>query len=55
VVERTFAWFDRYRRLSKDYEVRNQPSETRCRLAMIQLLLRRLTKHTPDMLLIASP
>lgn len=43
VVERTFAWLDRYRRLSKDYEVRNASSETRCRLAMIQLLLRRLT------------
>ena len=46
VVERTFAWLDRYRRLSKDYEVLNQSSETRCRVATIQLLLRRLTNPT---------
>ena len=47
VVERTFAWLDRYRRLSKDYEVLNQSSETRCRLATIRLLLRRLTVPAP--------
>jgi transposase len=55
VVERTFAWFDRYRRLSKDYEVLNQSSETRCRVATIQLLLRRLTKPTTSLMPIASP
>jgi putative transposase len=54
VVERTFAWLDRYRRLSKDYEVLNKSSETRCRLAMIQLLLQRWTKHPPATLPIAS-
>lgn len=43
VVERTFAWLDRYRRLSKDYEVLNISSETRCQLATVRLLLRRLT------------
>jgi putative transposase len=48
VVERTFAWLDRYRRLSKDYEVLNLSSETRCRLATIRLLLRRLTAPTVD-------
>ena len=55
VVERTFAWFDRYRRLSKDYEVLNQSSETRCRVATIQLLLRRLTKSTTTLMPMASP
>ena len=47
VVERTFAWLDRYRRLSKDYEVLNASSETRCRLAAIRLLLKRLTSQPP--------
>ena len=43
VVERTFAWLDRYRRLSKDYEVLNISSETRCEQAMARLMLKRLT------------
>lgn len=43
VVERTFAWLDRYRRLSKDYEVLNISSETRCKQATVRLLLRRAT------------
>lgn len=47
VVERTFAWLDRYRRQSKDYEVLNASSETRCRLAAIRLLLKRLTTQPP--------
>jgi putative transposase len=44
VVERSFAWMDRYRRLSKDYEVLNDSSETRCRLAAIRTILKRLTR-----------
>jgi putative transposase len=48
VVERTFAWLDRYRRLSKDYEVLNVSSETRCRLATVHLLLRRLTTNPAE-------
>lgn len=48
VVERTFAWLDRHRRLSKDYEVLNISSETRCRLAMTRLLLRRLAGTSTD-------
>lgn len=47
VVERTFAWLDRYRRLSKDYEVLNLSSETRCKLAMVRLLMRRIA-HNPN-------
>lgn len=45
VVERTFAWLDRYRRLSKDYEVLNISSETRCKQATVRLLLRRVTTN----------
>ena len=46
VVERTFAWFGRYRRLSKDYEYLPTTSETMIYVAMINLMLRRLTSQT---------
>ena len=42
VVERTFAWLGRYRRLSKDYEGLPETSETWIRLAMIDRMLHRL-------------
>jgi putative transposase len=42
VVERTFAWLCRNRRLSKDYEELNDTSEAWIYAAMIQLMLRRL-------------
>ena len=41
VVERTFAWQGRARRLSKDYERRTDSSECMIRMRGIQLLLRR--------------
>jgi putative transposase len=44
VVERTFAWLGRYRRLSKDYEFEPQSSESMIYLAMSKLMLRRLAK-----------
>jgi len=44
VVERTFGWIGRYRRLSKDYEQRPDNSETMILLAMINLMSRRLGK-----------
>jgi len=42
VVERTFAWFGRYRRLSKDYEYLPTTSETMLYAAMVNIMLRRL-------------
>jgi putative transposase len=47
VVERTFAWLGRYRRLSKDYETDTHSSETVIYLAMIHLMSRRLTRPAP--------
>jgi putative transposase len=46
IVERTFAWLSRYRRLSKDYEYGTQTSETMIRVAMIHLMVRRLARMT---------
>ena len=42
VVERTFGWLGRYRRLSKDYERQAKTGETMVHLAMIRLMLARL-------------
>jgi putative transposase len=42
IVERTFAWLDNYRRLSKDYEYSTEVSEAMIRLAMIHVMVRRL-------------
>ncbi len=43
VVERTFAWLGRWRRLSKDYEEYPATGEAWIYLAMSHLLLRRLS------------
>lgn len=41
IVERTFAWMDNYRRLSKDYERLNETSVAMMQLAMIRTILKR--------------
>ncbi len=45
VVERTFAWMGRRRRLSKDYEATVGSSEAFVKLAMIHLMARRLARN----------
>jgi putative transposase len=42
VIERTWGWLNWSRRLSKDYEVLTENSETFIYIAMIRILLRRL-------------
>jgi putative transposase len=49
VVERTFAWFNLYRRLSKDYEYWPRSSESMIYLASSHLLLRRLCHFSSSM------
>lgn len=46
VVERTFAWLGRYRRLSKDYETLTETSEAMIYAAMVRLMIRRLARNT---------
>lgn len=45
VVERTFAWLGRNRRLSKDYERLPETSEALVYAAMSRLMLKRLTRR----------
>ena len=46
VVERTFGWMTRWRRLVRDYEVRLDVSNAMIHLSMGALLLRRVTHPT---------
>ena len=46
VVERTFGWIGRNRRLSKDYEGRTETSEAMIYWAMTRLMVRRLAHAT---------
>ena len=47
VVERTFAWVGRYRRMSKDYEYLAESSEAMLHLVMTRLMLRRPALKAP--------
>jgi putative transposase len=41
VVERTFGWLGRYRRLSKEYDLLNSSSENNIYMALNRLILNR--------------
>ena len=43
VIERTFGWFETYRRLNRDYEYHPETSEAMIRAGMTRLMLRRIT------------
>ena len=45
IVERTFGWWNRYRRLAKDYERTVESSEAFIYIAMIRLMVRRIRKE----------
>ena len=42
IVERTFAWLNNSRRLSKDYEIRTGSAEAIIKISHIRILLKRL-------------
>jgi transposase len=46
VVERTFAWLGRCRRLAKDWENLTRAALAYVRLASIRLMLRRICNHS---------
>ena len=46
IVERTLAWISRNRRLARDYERYARTVAAFTKLAMIRLMLRRLTRST---------
>ncbi len=45
IVERTIAWLNRCRRLSKDWECLNRNALAFLRWASVRLMLRRLCQH----------
>jgi putative transposase len=56
IVERTFGWFGRYRRLSKDYETNPRNSETWIYIAMIHRMSRyMLPRRNRDEYLLRHP
>ena len=46
VVERSFGWLNRYRRLSKDFEYWDEHSASMVKIAFIHLMLQRLAFST---------
>lgn len=48
IVERTFAWISRNRRLARDFERHARKAVAFIRLAMIKIMLRRLARPNPS-------
>jgi transposase len=48
IVERTFAWIGRNRRLARDFERHARKAAAFVRLAMIRIMLRRLARPNPS-------
>jgi transposase len=44
IVERTFAWFGKFRRLSKDYELVTLTSLSMMYLVMVRLMCKRISQ-----------
>ena len=44
VIERSFAWFNNFRRLAKDYEISTKSAVAFIKLASIRLLIKKLLK-----------
>jgi putative transposase len=42
IVERTFGWLNRFRRLSKDYELYSEVSEAMIYCSLLRLMIKRL-------------
>ena len=42
IVERTFGWLNKYRRLSKDYEILSRNSEVWVKISMINIMIHKL-------------
>jgi|688.fasta_scaffold1794892_2 transposase len=42
IVERTFAWFNFFRRLARDFELKTAHSEAIVKIAMAQILLKKI-------------
>jgi len=45
IVERTFAWINKYRRHSKDYERNTESSKALIHITMTARMLKQLEKH----------
>ena len=45
IIERTFTWLNRYRRLARGYEKLAPNSEAAVQIAMIQLMSKRIKNH----------
>ena len=45
IVERTFGWLSKYRRMSKDYETKTESSVSMIHIAMTRLMVARISNN----------